>query len=136
MRIALSCALAALACTGPARPRDVRAFVSERGVEVQWEPAALVTRYRVQLVDFDSGAAVSAPVVVRGSHVTLPGTASGVWVDAVPGERAMSVVSSGSEGGSGAPWQVFAMLALLPRRNTELLLQLMKVVVVCLMLRK
>ncbi len=108
MRIALSCALAALACTGPARPRDVRAFATGGAVEVQWEPAPLVTAYRVQLVDFDTGAAVSAPVVVHANRATLPGIASGVWVDALPGERAMSVVSSGSGGGTGAPWQMFA----------------------------
>src|SRR4051794_14973766 len=107
-RVPIWAALFAVACTGPARPRDVRAFVSAGAVEVSWEPAPLVTTYRVQLIDYDSGAPASAPVIVHGTHATLPGTASGVSVDAVPGARAMGVVSSGAAGGTGAPWQLFA----------------------------
>src|SRR3954468_14535232 len=109
MRIALCfCAIAALACGGPMRPRDVHAFAADGAVEVTWGAAPLVETYRVQLVDFESGSPVSEPVIVHGTRATLPGNASGVWVDALPGGRATGVVSGGAQGGSGARWQFFA----------------------------
>ncbi|MGE5049577.1 MAG: hypothetical protein ACM3PC_13450, partial [Deltaproteobacteria bacterium] len=77
-------------------------------VEVSWGQGPLLGTYRVQLVDLDTGTPQSAPVTVRGNHVTVPGSASGVWVDAVPGERVTSVVSGGAQGGTGEGWQFFA----------------------------
>ncbi|HZX96579.1 MAG TPA: hypothetical protein VFE90_18820 [Myxococcales bacterium] len=90
------------------RPRDVHAFAADGAVEVTWGAAPLVETYRVQLVDFESGSPVSEPVIVHGTRATLPGNASGVWVDALPGGRATGVVSGGAQGGSGARWQFFA----------------------------
>src|SRR5207253_859634 len=81
---------------------------SARGgaVEVSWRSNAAASR--VQLADLDSGTPVGEPVVVRGSRAVLPGSASGVWVDALPGGRAVGVVGAGDEGGTGATWQIFA----------------------------
>ncbi|HEY5675874.1 MAG TPA: hypothetical protein VIR81_03775, partial [Myxococcales bacterium] len=108
MRIAFLCIIAALGCGGSARPRDVRASAVNGAVEVSWGQAPLVGTYRVQLVDLDSGTPRSEAVTVRGNHVTIAGSASGVWVDAVPGERVTSVVSGGAQGGTGDGWQFFA----------------------------
>lgn len=108
MRIAFLCIIAALGCGGSSRPRDVRASAVNGAVEVSWSQAPLIGTYRVQLVDLDSGTPRSAAVTVRGNHVTVPGSASGVWVDAVPGGRATGVVSSGAQGGTGDGWQFFA----------------------------
>ncbi|HET7787241.1 MAG TPA: hypothetical protein VFL36_14815 [Myxococcales bacterium] len=108
MRIALLCTIAALGCGGTSRPRDVRASAVNGAVEVTWAPAVLVGTYRVQLADLDSGTPRSEAVTVHGNHATLQGTASGVWVDAVPGGRATGVVSGGGQGGTGGGWQFFA----------------------------
>src|SRR5689334_13842072 len=108
MRIAFLCIIAALGCGGTSRPRDVRAFTANGAVEVFWDQTPLVGTYRVQLVDLDSGAPRSAPVTVRGNHATIPGSASGVWVDALPGGRVTGVVSDGPQGGTGDGWQFFA----------------------------
>jgi hypothetical protein len=99
------CVLAA-ACGGSDKPGNVRAAVGAAGVEVSWDGVFGAASYKVQLVDFDSGP-VGQAIVVRGTHVTLPGTASGVWVDALPGSRAMAAVTAGSGGGSAATWQLF-----------------------------
>jgi len=105
---ALVCLLLALAvaCSGSDRPGNVRAVLSAGGVDVSWTAASDATSYSVQLVDFDNGP-LGAPVVVSGTQVTLPGAASGVWVDAQPGERAVAAVTSGAAGGSAAAWQLF-----------------------------
>jgi hypothetical protein len=108
MRSALVCVIAALGCGGSSLPRDLHASAVDGAVEVSWGHAPLVGTYRVQLVDLDSGAPRSAPVIVHGNHVTVPGNASGVWVDAVPGGRATGVVTSGAQGGTGEGWQFFA----------------------------
>jgi hypothetical protein len=108
MRSAFLCMIAALGCGGSSRPGEVRAFVVNGAVEVSWGQAPLVGTYRVQLVDLDSATPRSEPVTVRGNHVTVPGTASGVWVDAVPGGRVTGVVSGGAQGGTGDRWQFFA----------------------------
>src|SRR5205814_5024039 len=71
-----------------------------------WRSTAVASR--VQLADLDSGAPVGDPVVVRGSRAVLSGSASGVWVDALPGGRAVGVVGAGDEEGTGARWQIFA----------------------------
>jgi hypothetical protein len=105
MRIT-ACLLAAIACGGPMRPRDVRASARGGTVEVSWRSTAGTCR--VQLADLDSGTPVGQPVIVRGSRAVIPGSASGVWVDALPGGRAIGVVGAGEEGGTGAPWQIFA----------------------------
>ena len=105
MRI-IACLLAAIACGGPMRPREVRASARGGAVEVSWRSNAAASR--VQLADLDSGTLVGEPVVVRGSRAVLPGSASGVWVDALPGGRAVGVVGAGDEGGTGATWQIFA----------------------------
>jgi hypothetical protein len=102
------CLLALVACGGPSRPRDVRATARDGAVEVWWDPGSPFAVHRVLLVDLDTGAPASDPVVVRGSRAVLPGTASGVWVEAFPGGRATGLVSAGSHGGTGAAWQVFA----------------------------
>jgi len=102
------CLLAAIACGESARPRDVRASVRNGAVEVSWEAVPLLTRYRVQLVDLDSGAPVSAAVVVRGTHAVIRGVASGVQVEALSGGRALALVGAGAQGGAGSAWQVFA----------------------------
>ena len=86
----------------------MRASAVNGAVEVSWSQAPLVGTYRVQLVDLDSATPRSEPVTVRGNHVTVPGTASGVWVDAVPGGRVTGVVSGGAQGGTGDGWQFFA----------------------------
>jgi len=88
------------------RPREVRASARGGAVEVSWRSNAAASR--VQLADLDSGTLVGEPVVVRGSRAVLPGSASGVWVDALPGGRAVGVVGAGDEGGTGARWQIFA----------------------------
>jgi hypothetical protein len=105
MRIS-ACLLAAIACGGPMQPRDIRASARAGAVEVSWRSTAPTCR--VQLADLDSGAPVGEAVVVRGSRAVLPGFASGVWVDALPGGRAVGVVGAGDEGGTGARWQIFA----------------------------
>lgn len=102
--------VAALACgtSGSDRPRDVRASATSAGVDVTWSGNA--ASYRVQLVDLDSGRALSDAKTVSGTHVVLPGTFSqsaGVWVDAVPGGRAVGYVSAGAAGGTGQAWQMF-----------------------------
>jgi hypothetical protein len=107
MRLGI-CLLAAVACGGPTRPRDVRASARGPAVEVRWTSSSLVSAHRVQLADLDSAMSASDAVVVNGTRATLPGTASGVWVDALPGGRAVGVVGGGDEGGTGATWQIFA----------------------------
>jgi len=99
---------AASACGGSSRPRDVRASVRDGAVEVSWDAAPLIAVYRVQLVDLDSGKPASDAVLVRGTRAVIPGIASGVQVEAVPGGRATGVVGAGAQGGSGSAWQVFA----------------------------
>src|SRR5919109_3285110 len=101
------CVLAALACGAPAPPSNVRASVRDGAVEVLWDAAPLA-KYRVQLVDLDTGKPASSPVEANGGHAVVPGTASGVWVDAPSGRRATSLVSAGASGGSAAKWQIFA----------------------------
>jgi hypothetical protein len=98
--------LLAAACGGSDRPGDVRAAVTPGGVEISWSRVFGVSAYRVQLVDFDTGP-VGEAVVVHGTQVTLPGTAAGVWVDAVPGGRAVAAVTAGPTGGNAAVWQLF-----------------------------
>src|SRR2546428_8261312 len=68
MRIT-ACLLAAIACGGPMRPRDVRASARGGAVEVSWRSTAAASR--VQLADLDSGTPVGEPVVVRGSAADL-----------------------------------------------------------------
>jgi len=103
---------AAITCgnQGPQRPRDVRASVQGSAVEVTWGAAPGAGAYRVQLVDLDTRQPAPAAVLVHGTHATLPGTFSksaGVWVDALPGGRALGAVTAGAQGGSGAAWQLF-----------------------------
>ena len=100
--------LAAIACGGSPRPSDVRASIRDGAVEVWWDPGSAFAAHRVQLVDLDTGAPASDAVLVRGSHALLRGTASGVWVEAIPGGRTTGLVSAGTGGGSGAAWQIFA----------------------------
>jgi hypothetical protein len=102
--------VAALSCgtSGSDRPRDVRASATPAGVEVTWSGSA--PSYRVQLVDLDSGRALSDAATVRGRQVVLPGAFSqsaGVRVDAIPGGRAVGYVSAGASGGTGQAWQMF-----------------------------
>jgi hypothetical protein len=108
MRFALLL-LSMIACGGgSSRPRDVRATARDGAVEVWWDPGSSGAIHRVQLVDLDTGAPASDAVLVRGSHALVRGTASGVWVEAIPGGRTTGLVSAGTGGGSGAAWQVFA----------------------------
>lgn len=101
---------AALGCgaSGSTRPTDVRASASASGVDVTWSG---VDAAQVQLVDLDSGAALSDAVSVRGSHATLPGAFSrsaGVRVIAEPGGgTSLGFVSAGASGGTGEAWQIF-----------------------------
>ncbi len=101
------CLLAALACGAPSPPSNVRASARDGAVEVFWDGAPLTT-YRVQLADLDTGNPVSGAIEAKGGHAVLPGAASGVWVDALPGGRATGVVSAGSSGGTAGKWQIFA----------------------------
>jgi hypothetical protein len=105
---ALSCLCLALAtaCSGSDRPGNLQAAFSAAGVDVSWSEASGAGSYRVQLVDFDTGP-VGDAVVVHGTRATLPGSADGVWVDALPGERAVAAVTSGRAGGTAASWQLF-----------------------------
>src|SRR5438067_10055139 len=100
--------LAAVACGGSMRPRDVRASARNSGVEVWWSSSSVVAAHRVQLADLDSSTSASDAVFVQGTRASLRGSASGVWVDAVPGGRTIGIVSGGDEGGTGAAWQIFA----------------------------
>ena len=90
------------------RPRDVRASVRDGGVEVWWSSSSVVSAHRVQLVDLDRGASASDAILVKGTHAVLDGSASGVWVDAIPGGRAVAIVGAGDQGGTGGAWQIFA----------------------------
>src|SRR5438105_8284255 len=101
-------ALAAVACGGSMRPRDVRASARSSGVEVWWSSSSIVSAHRVQLADLDSSTSASEGVFVKGTRAWLRGSASGVWVDALPGGRAIGIVGGGDEGGTGAAWQIFA----------------------------
>jgi hypothetical protein len=104
---ALAClGLLAAACGGTDRPDNVRAAVTPAGVEVSWDGVFAVGSYRVQLVDFDTGP-VGEAVVVHGTRVIMPGTAAGVWVEALPGSRSVAAVTAGGSGGSAAGWQLF-----------------------------
>ena len=85
------CLLAALACGAPAPPSNVRASARDGAVEVFWDGASSAT---VQLADLDTGQPVSSAVEGKGGHAVLPGAASGVWVDALPGGRATGLVSA------------------------------------------
>jgi hypothetical protein len=107
MRLAV-CLLATMACGGPARPRDVRASVRDGAIEISWSSSALVAAHRLQLLDLDGAAPVSAAVIVEGSRAVLRGAASGVSVEAMPGGKTVAVVGAGAQGGSGASWQIFA----------------------------
>ena len=102
------CLVAAVACGGSMRPRDVRASARNSGVEVWWSSSSVVAAHRVQLADLDSSTSASDAVFVQGTRASLRGSASGVWVDALPGGRAIGLVSGGDEGGTGAAWQIFA----------------------------
>ncbi len=95
---------------GPERPRDLRASAQDGAVEVSWSPASGASSYRVQLVDLDTHQPLSAAVTVRGTRATLSGAFSqgaGVWVDALPGARAVGGVTAGGAGGTGGAWQMF-----------------------------
>ena len=107
MRLSV-CVLAALACGGSMRPREVRASARGSGVEVSWSSSPLVAAHRVQLADLDSATSASDAIVVQGRRAFLRGSASGVWVDALPGGRAVGIVGGGDQGGTGATWQIFA----------------------------
>ena len=112
MRVALALCLSfALACAkAPPRAGSVRASAGAGGIEVSWDPAPAAVAYRVQLVDLDTGEPLGAPQTVRGTRATLPGgysRSAGVWVDALPGERAYGFVSAGSAEGDGSAWQIF-----------------------------
>src|SRR5207248_2275573 len=61
-----------------------------------------------QLVDLDTGEPRSAAVLVRGAHAVLPGSASGVLVESVPGGATRALVGAGAQGGAGSAWQIFA----------------------------
>src|SRR4051812_25260353 len=104
MRMAV-CLVAALGCGTQSRPDDVRAWQHGDVVEVSWKAAGFLPAREVQLADLESGRAVSEPVTARGTHVSIPGVASGVWMDP---PRRTAVVSAGPEGGTGARWQIFA----------------------------
>jgi len=90
------------------RPRDVHASLRGSAVEISWSSPLVVASHRVQLADLDSGSSASDAIFVHGTHASLPGSASGVWVDALPGGRTVGVVGAGDEGGTGAAWQIFA----------------------------
>jgi hypothetical protein len=96
----------AVACQGSSNPSNVHAALSGAGVDVRWEPVFGAREYRVQLVDFDGGP-VGDPVTVSATRALLPGAASGVQVEALPGGSTLAVVTSGSSGGTGASWQLF-----------------------------
>jgi hypothetical protein len=102
------CVLAALACGGPARPRDVRASVRDGAIEISWSSSALVAAHRLQLLDLDAATSASDPVIVEGTRAMLRGAASGVSVEAIPGGKTVGVVGAGAQGGSGGNWQIFA----------------------------
>src|SRR5256714_1324270 len=102
------CLLAAVACGGSMRPRDVRASARNSGVEVSWSSSSVLAAHRVQLADLDSSTSASDAIFVQGTRASIRGSASGVWVDALPGGRAIGIVSAGDEGGTGAAWQIFA----------------------------
>src|SRR3954467_12547098 len=93
--------LAAIACGGPARPGDVRASVRDGAVEISWTSLPFAAA-RVQLLDFDTGAPASDAVVVHGTRPRVAGKASGVTVEALPGEKVLAVVGAGAQGGSGS----------------------------------
>lgn len=100
--LAVACSRADPGATG------VRATATARGIDVSWDAVAGARSFRVQLADLDSGNPVGDPVTVEETHTTLPGAYSrslGVWVDALPGERAYGFVSAG--GGNGSEWQMF-----------------------------
>ena len=104
--------IAAIGCgtRGPERPRDVRASAQGGEVAVSWNPASGAASYRVQLVDLDTQKPLSPAVTVHGTQATLRGAFSqsaGVWVDALPGGRAIGGVTAGAAGGTGASWQMF-----------------------------
>src|SRR3981189_2449630 len=113
MRVALFLH-SAIACGGSSRPRDVRASARDGAVDVWWDPGSFIAFHRVQLVDLDSGEPASDAVLVRGSHALLRGTASGVWVEAIPGGRTTGLVSAGTGGGSGAAWEAVPPCACRP----------------------
>lgn len=81
-------------------------MLTPAGVDVTWDSVKGADSYRVQLVDFDHGP-VGDAVVVHGTRASVPGSASGVWVDALPGTRAVAAVTAGSSGGAGTAWQLF-----------------------------
>ena len=109
---AIAMLIAAIGCgtRGPERPRDVRASAQGGEVAVSWNPASGAASYRVQLVDLDTQKPLSPAVTVHGTQATLRGAFSqsaGVWVDALPGGRAIGGVTAGAAGGTGASWQMF-----------------------------
>ena len=109
---AIASLVAAIGCgaRGPERPRDVRASAQDGVVAISWNPAPGAASYRVQLVDLETHAPLSAAVAVGGTQATLRGAFSqgaGVWVDALPGGRAVGAVTAGAIGGTGAAWQMF-----------------------------
>lgn len=107
---AICCLASALACgaRGPERPREIRASAHDGVVDVSWSGNA--SAYRVQLADLDTKQPLSQALVVRGTHAQVRGEltqAMGVWVDALPGLRAVGTVTAGATGGVAAPWQIF-----------------------------
>jgi hypothetical protein len=103
---------AAVACgaSGPDRPREVRASAEGGFVDVAWSAAPGASAYRVQLADLETRRPLSDAMVVRGTSARLRGVFSktaGVWVDAIPGGRAIATVTAGGQGGTAAPWQIF-----------------------------
>jgi hypothetical protein len=88
----------------------VRASAQDGFVDVAWSAAAGATSYRVQLADLETRQPLSEAMVVHGTSARLPGAFSrtaGVWVEAMPGGRAIASVTAGARGGTAAPWQIF-----------------------------
>ena len=110
--LAVATLVGAIACgaRGPERPRDVRASAQGGAIAVTWSAAPGAASYRVQMVDLETRRPLSDAITVRGTQATLRGAFSqsaGVWVDALPGGRAVGAVTAGAAGGTGAVWQMF-----------------------------
>ena len=105
MRSAFVLLLAALACGKPGRAPAVRAFREAGHIEARWQGEAL----RIATAGFDLREELdAAPASAGAARLPDDARADAVWLTRPDGAREVGFVSSGAEGGNGAPWQIFA----------------------------
>jgi hypothetical protein len=127
LRPIIAAALALAACapleTNLDPPGHVRATAQDGTVSVSWDAVRGAASYRVQLMDLAADEPVGEAAVTSGTSASIPlgelseeraGIEVEAWSALQPDgtprsvSRSAGFVSAGPNGGTGAPWQMFA----------------------------